>query len=59
MNTEVKLIFTAGLAKKLLKKGYRIIDIKPNKYITGRTVFIFEDKKGLKEAIKQLTKKTK
>lgn len=57
MEKQVKLIFTAKLAKKLLEKGYQIIDIKPNKNIPERTVFIFKDALGLKEDIRNLSKK--
>ena len=38
---EAKLIFTAELARKLLKNGHRIIDIKPHRENKDRTVFVF------------------
>ena len=55
MPNEVKLIFTAKLARYLLKQGYQIIDIKPNKDIPERTVFIFIDCDGLKESIREFS----
>jgi hypothetical protein len=49
----VKLIFTAKLARHLLKLGYQIIDIKPNKDNPDRTVFIFKDNPELKKIIRE------
>jgi hypothetical protein len=54
MENDVKLIFTAKLARHLLKQGYQIVDIKPNKDNPERTVFIFMDCEGLKESIKRI-----
>lgn len=59
MQSEVKLIFTAKLARYLLKQGYQIIDIKPNKDNPERTVFIFMDCAGLKEIIREFKQNTK
>lgn len=55
MQNNVKLVFTAKLARCLLRLGYQIIDIKPNKNNPNRTVFIFKDCEGLKEAIREAT----
>jgi len=55
LKNDVKLIFTAKLARHLLKQGYQIIDIKPNKDNSDRTVFIFIDCDGLKESIKEFS----
>ena len=41
-------IFSARLAKKLIKSGYHVIDIQPNNANPERTVFIF---KGTNELI--------
>jgi len=53
MENDVKLIFTAKLARHLLKLGYQIIDIKPNKDNPDRTVFIFRDSPELKRIIRE------
>ena len=37
-----KTIFAAGLARKLIKDGFIVIDIKPNNRNEDKTVFIFE-----------------
>ncbi len=42
-------IKTAKLAKKLLKEGCRIIDIKPMKDNPDRTMFIFESTEKVTE----------
>lgn len=38
-----KSIFTAGVARYLLKLGNPIYDIKPDKNNTDKTIFIFEE----------------
>lgn len=38
-----KLIFSPIVARKLLKMGHVIVDIKPNKNNKEMTVFIFEN----------------
>ena len=55
MTNEVKLIFTAKLARFLLKQGYQIIDIKANKDNLDRTVFIFTDCNEMKESIREFS----
>jgi predicted CoA-binding protein len=42
-----KIIYSTKLARRLIKEGYRIIDVKPNKNNLDRTVFIFEYTPGL------------
>lgn len=39
---EAKCITSPKLARKLLKKGFRIIDIKPDKRNKEATIFVFE-----------------
>ena len=54
---QVKLIFTAQLARALLKlkKNYMIVDVKPDKNNNDKTVFVFRNDVGLKEDIQKLT----
>jgi len=56
MNEQVKLIFTGKMARALLRKGFQIVDVKPNKDFSERTVFIFKDVPGLKEEVQKLSK---
>jgi hypothetical protein len=54
-----QLVIKGDLARKLLKQGYRIKDLKPKKnldntYDYTRSIFVFEWKEGLLEAIESL-----
>lgn len=45
------VVISTSIAKELLKKGYQIIDIKPNKFDRKRTVFVFAKDEGIKEEL--------
>lgn len=47
------VIFTAKTARKLLKNGFTLVDIKPDKTDSDckRTVFIFKNEDGIMEKI--------
>lgn len=53
------IVFTAKMAKKLLRMGYTIIDIKQDKYDEEgkRSVFFFKNENNLELAIKSLVDK--
>ena len=53
------MVFTAEMARQLLKRGYSVVDIKPDKLdSTGkRSVFVFKNDDGLQEAISELVRK--
>ncbi|WP_297419631.1 hypothetical protein [Clostridium sp.] len=53
---KVKLVFKPEIARKLIRMGYRIVDIKPNKQIKNMSVFIFAIEGNLKEDLATLTK---
>ena len=55
MNKEAITIFTASKARELLKNGFTLIDIKPDKTdLDGkRSVFIFKNEDGLLEKVKE------
>lgn len=44
-NNEVKgrCVYAAPIARALVHKNYRIIDVKPNKENSDKTVFVFEE----------------
>lgn len=48
------LVTTACSARKLLKLGYIIIDIKPDRQDNTKTVFIFKREKDIEKIIYQL-----
>lgn len=39
---ENKIIFSASIARALLKKGHKIVDIKPDRANKDRSIFVFE-----------------
>lgn len=53
------MVFTADMARQLLRKGFTIVDIKPDKLdSTGkRSIFVFRNDDGLQESIAELVKK--
>lgn len=54
-NKDAIVIFTAKAARKLLKQGFTIIDIKPDKNdVAGkRSVFVFQYTENLMEKLKE------
>lgn len=56
---KTKIVFSAGMAKKLLKDGFVIVDIDANKADKTRTVFFFNLQDGLLDAIDRYTKTNK
>ena len=55
--SQIICIFTAKLARKLLRDGYTIVDIEPNKDNPERTVFYFKYCEKLESALKYLNSK--
>lgn len=58
MNND-QLVIKGDLARKLLKQGYEIKDLKPKRNLDGsydytRSIFVFKWEKGLLEAIESL-----
>ena len=55
------MVFKVNVARKLLRMGYRIVDIKPAKTKDGQTdfnksIYVFADENNIAEEIKRLTK---
>ena len=52
-------IFTAKMARQLLKDGFCICDIKPDKLDSDgkRSIFVFKNEDGLSEKLEQYKKK--
>lgn len=59
MKKEAITIFTAKVARELLKEGFTLIDIKPDKNDPDgkRSVFIFRNDENLLEKIKEYKEK--
>ena len=51
-----KSIFTPYVARKLLRMGNPIFDIKPDKNNLSKTIFIFEETEKLKHDMASATK---
>ena len=56
MNKEYKLVFNAGVARKLLKMGVQIADIKADRTNKDKTVFVFKRNAAFEEAFAQINK---
>lgn len=52
---ECKSIFEPKIARRLLKMGNIIVDIKPDKKDNRRTIFMFELNDKLKEDLTKIT----
>lgn len=55
-NANTKSIFTPFVARRLLKMGNTIVDIKPNKDNRDKTIFVFKNTSKLQEDLKIATK---
>ena len=53
MKKDVITVFTAKKARKLLKEGYQIVDIKPDKtdFDGKRTLFLFKYEDGIMKSL--------
>jgi thymidine phosphorylase len=49
-----RLIFDAKIARKLLKQNFVVIDIKPNRENTDKSIFVFENTEEFQNALTQL-----
>ena len=49
-----RLIFDAKIARKLLKQGFVVIDIKPNRENTDKSIFVFENTDAFQHGLSQL-----
>ena len=49
-----RLVFDAKIARKLLKQGFVVTDIKPNRENTDKSIFIFENTDEFKSALTQV-----
>lgn len=53
---EYKLVFNAGVARRLLRMGINIADIKSDKTNSDKTVFVFKRTPEFEAAFAQLNK---
>lgn len=53
---EYKLVFNSGVARRLLKMGINIADIKADKNNPDKTVFVFKRTDDFEEAFAQINR---
>lgn len=53
---EYKLVFNSGVARRLLKMGVNIADIKADRSNPDKTVFVFKRTSEFEEAFAQINK---
>ena len=46
-----RLIFDAKIARRLLKEGFVVIDIKPNRENIDKSIFVFENTEEFQQAL--------
>ena len=49
-----RLIFDAKIARKLLKMGFVVIDIKPNRENTDKSIFVFENTEEFQNTLNEV-----
>lgn len=49
------IVYKRSLARQLVKQGYQVVDIQPNKKDENKTVFFFKNEKSIMEKIHDLT----
>ena len=54
-----RLVFDAKVARKLLKQGFVVTDIKPNRENTEKSIFIFDNTDEFKEAFSEIMEEIK
>jgi len=59
INKEFKLVFNAGVARKLLKMGIPIADIKADRTNKDKTVFVFKRTPEFEAAFSQINEEIK
>lgn len=57
LNSRHKLVSSTRIASRLLKEGYKVVDINPDRDNSDRTVFIFESSDDLLSEIEKLEKR--
>ena len=56
---KAKLVFNAGVVRKLLKAGCRIIDVKADRDNKDKTVFVFERDEAFEKAFTDINEELK
>ncbi len=56
VNKEARLVFNSGVTRALLKAGCQIIDVKPDRNNTEKTVFVFKNDEHFQKEFERINK---
>lgn len=56
---ENKIVSEASIARKLLKDGYRVVDIKPKRNRERETIFVFKNENGFMNKLSEYIQERK
>ena len=56
---KAKLIFNMGVVRSLLKKGAKVIDVKPDRDNHDKTIVVFERNEAFEKAFAELNEELK
>lgn len=48
------IITSAGLARRLLKQGEQIVDIKPHRQVKNASVFVFRSTENIRKVLEEI-----
>lgn len=54
MEKKGRCIYAAPVAREFVRRGFKIIDIKPNKENRDKTVFVFEETNDFNAALEEI-----
>lgn len=57
MNKEAIIIFSGKVTRELLRRGYTIIDVKPDKEMPQKSVFVFRVENDIEKVLAEITYK--
>lgn len=56
MERENRVVFKGSIARQLLREGYTIVDVKPDRMNSNKSVFVFRNDEGLEDRLFELVK---
>ena len=54
MEKKGRCVYAAPVARELIRRGFRVMDIKPNKENKDKTVFIFEETDNFNAVLEEI-----
>lgn len=56
MERENRIVFKGSIARQLLREGYTIVDVKPDRINSDKSVFVFRNDEGLEDRLFELVR---